>query len=142
MRKLEQEFLVYEGEYFEVEFYFNNKGNILIWSDFINLIDREQATFLATVEKIANAPPGVIHPKTIFNIEDSKNKIWAIKFGKNRFCSFFYEGKKIIITNAYKKKSQKNTRKEALQIKKASQYKKDYQNRIKIDTYYPKIEDL
>lgn len=141
MKKLEVEFLVYEGEHFEVEFYYNEDGKIEIWDDFIKLSSDEQADFLARVVKLADSKPGTIHPKTIFNLEDKNEKIWAIKFGKNRFCSFFYEGGKIIITNAYKKQSQSNRNKEANQIKKAAKLKSDYDSRAKKKKYYQKDED-
>jgi|TARA_Y100000748_G_scaffold293675_1_gene283443 hypothetical protein len=141
VKKLDIEFLVYEGEHFEVEFYFDENEDIVIWNDFLALSDKEQASFLARVEKLADSPPGTIHPKTIFNLEDDKDKIWAIKFGNNRFCSFFYEGGKIIITNAYKKQSQKNRKKENTQIKKASKFKLDYEKRAKKNDYYPEDKD-
>ena len=136
MKRLDFEFLVYEGTHFEVEFYFNEEGEIFIWDDFTNLSEKEQAAFMARVEKLANSSPGTIHPRTIFNLEDDKEKIWAIKFGNNRFCMFFYEGGKIIITNAYKKQSQQNRKKESIQIMKASKMKIDYEKRIKEKIYY------
>ncbi len=141
MKKIDLEFLVYEGEYFTVEFYYNEMGKIEIWDSFVELTDEEQAAFLTRIEKIANSRPGTIHPKTIFNREDNKEKIWAIKFGNNRFCSFFYEGGKIIITNAYKKQSQQNRKKEMTQIKKASSMKFDYEERVKKNAYYLNGED-
>jgi len=141
VKRIDTEFLVYGGEHFEVEFYYDDDGDIAIWDDFVGLTDKEQLSFLARVEKLANSKAGTIHPKTIFNLEDSKSKIWAIKFGNNRFCSFFYEGGKIIITNAYKKQSQKNRKKETTQIKKASKMKSDYEKRAKKKTYYLKGEE-
>ena len=53
---------------------------------------------------------------------------------------FFYEGGKIIITNAYKKQSQQNRKKESIQITKASKMKIDYENRVKEKIYYPEKE--
>lgn len=137
----EKEFLVYVGEHFEVEFYYDDKGEIKIWNDFATLSDKDKASFFTRVEKLANSAPGTIHPKTIFNLEDTEKKIWAIKFGNNRFCTFFYEGGKIIITNAYVKKTQKNGKKEEAQIKKAGGFKDDYENRVKSKNYYKADED-
>ena len=141
MKRIDIEFLVYEGEHFEIEFYYNDNGEVEIWDDFVNLTTDEQADFMARVQKLADSKPGTIHPKTIFNLEDKKEKIWAIKFGKNRFCSFFYEGGKIVITNAYKKQSQKNRKKEATQVKKAAKFKTDYDSRVKKNDYYNDEED-
>lgn len=137
----EKEFLVYEGEHFEVEFYYDNQGEIKIWDDFNALSDKDKTSFFARVEKLANSAPGTIHPKTIFNLEDAENKIWAIKFGSNRFCTFFYEGGKIVIANAYVKKTQKNGKKEEAQIKKAAGFKSDYEKRAKGKTYYNESEE-
>lgn len=138
VRKVEAEYLVYVGAFFQIEFYFDREGNIPIWTDFVALSEKDQVAFMVRVEKLANSRPGIIHPKAIFNLENDIDKIWAIKFGNNRFCSFFYEGGKIIITNAYKKQSQQNRNKEVNQINKASKMKRIYEIRIKEKSYYPK----
>lgn len=132
----EIEFLIYEGDYFEVEFYYDEKGAMPAKEDFDELTDTEKAAFLARAIKLGDSNPGTIHPKTIFNIEDDKEKIFAIKFGNNRFCSFFFEGGKIIVTNSYKKQTQKNTKREKEQIKKSIEMKKDYASRKKLNKYY------
>jgi len=131
-------YLVYEGKHYTVELYFDQNGDINIWDDIQNLTLNEKAKLQARVEIIADSVTGTMHPKTIFNLEDSKEKIFAIKFGDNRFCSFFYNGKKIIITNAYKKQTQKNGKREQEQIKKSGIIKYDYENRVKNKKYYPK----
>lgn len=139
MKKIDPEFVVYDGEYFEVEFYYNSNDEILIWKDFLALTEKEQRDFFARIEKLANSIPGTIHPRAIFNLEDDKRKIWAIKFGNHRFCSFFYDGGKIIITNSYRKQSQKNRTKESIQIKKAAVMKSDYEKRVKEKSYYCEV---
>jgi len=53
----------------------------------------------------------------------------------HRFFSFFYEGKKIIITNAYMKKSQKVSKRD---LEKAKNMKKTYAARLKGGNYYEK----
>lgn len=131
-----EQFLVYRGEHFDVEFYYNENGEIKAWDFFSQLSENEVAAFFARVEKLANAFPGTLHPKTIFNLEDARNKIWAIKFGHNRFCTFFYEGGKIIITNGYSKQTQKNGKRELEHIKKAIAYKEDYEVRVQKQKYY------
>jgi phage-related protein len=130
------EYLIFDGEYFEVEFYFDENGQMPAKNEFNELNDNEKAAFLARVSKLGDSSPGIIHPRTIFNLEDDKEKIFAIKFGNNRFCSFFFEGSKIIITNSYKKQTQKNTKREKEQIKKAIESKKDYASRRKSGIYY------
>jgi phage-related protein len=141
VKRIDKDFLVYDGEHFEIEFYYEEGGEISIWDDFVSLSEKDQLAFLVRLEKLGDSKPGTIHPKTMFNLEDDKNKIWAIKFGSNRFCSFFYDGGKIIITNAYKKQTQKNGKREVAQIKKASKMKTDYEKRVKKNNYYLKGED-
>ena len=140
-KKLEPDYLVLDGEFFEVEFYYTDADEIVIWDDFKKLSENEKTTFFLRVEKLANSAHGTIHPKTIFNLEDAEEKIWAIKFGNNRFCSFFFEGGKIIITNAYKKQSQSNRKKETAQIKKAAKMKADYTKRTQEKAYYRESEE-
>lgn len=135
-KEKEIEFLIYEGIYFEVEFFFNEQGNMPVKEDFDGLTDNEKAAFLARVIKLGNSSPGTIHPKTIFNLENDREKIFVIKFGNNRFCSFFFEGGKIIVTNSYKKQTQKNTKREKVQIKKSVEMKRDYVSRTKLNKYY------
>ncbi|MCK5882264.1 MAG: type II toxin-antitoxin system RelE/ParE family toxin [Bacteriovoracaceae bacterium] len=141
MKRIDEDFLIYDGEHFEIEFYYEEDGEISIWDDFVSLSEKDQLALLVRLGKLGDSKPGVIHPKTMFNLEDDKNKIWAIKFGSNRFCSFFYDGGKIIITNAYKKQTQKNGKREIAQIKKASKMKLDYEKRVKKNDYYLEGED-
>ena len=76
----ESMFLIYEGEHFEVEFYFDENGEMQGREEFEVLTENEKAAFLARAVKLADSAPGTIHPKTIFNLEDEKEKIFAIKF--------------------------------------------------------------
>ena len=64
-----------------------------------------------------------------------KEKIFEFKPIGHRFFNFFYEGGKIIITNAYIKKSQKVSKKA---LEKAKTIKKDYISRVKGGVYYEK----
>jgi uncharacterized membrane protein YkgB len=52
---------------------------------------------------------------------DSRDNIFEFKLVDHPFFSFFYEGKKIIITNAYMKKSQKVSKRD---LEKAKNIKK------------------
>lgn len=72
----------------------------------------------------------------VFNEEKFRNEgnqIFAIKPTPDRFLCFFYEGAKIIITNAYEKKSAKMPVKEKERALKA---KSDYIKRCDGDMYY------
>ncbi|MCF6335932.1 MAG: type II toxin-antitoxin system RelE/ParE family toxin [Spirochaetales bacterium] len=75
----------------------------------------------------------LLNDKTKFLNEG--DKIYAFKSQPNRFLSFFIEGRKIIVTNAFKKKSEKLPMNEK---SKAMDYKTDYLSRIEKGTYYGK----
>ncbi|MBO7060463.1 MAG: type II toxin-antitoxin system RelE/ParE family toxin [Fibrobacter sp.] len=63
------------------------------------------------------------------------DKIFAFKPQPDRFLSFFYTGKKIIVTNAFRKKSQKLPEEEKERALLAMQ---NYNERILKDEYYEK----
>lgn len=74
---------------------------------------------------------GEIKNKTKFRYED--DKIYAFKPKPHRFLCFFFTGHKIIVTNAFHKKTDKlptNEKNRAIQIKDA------YEARIKRGDYY------
>ena len=74
---------------------------------------------------------GVIRNKQQFNYEG--NSIYAFKPQPNRFLCFFYSGKKIILTNAFQKKTQKLPKKEK---ERALRAKADYEQRVERRCYY------
>ena len=72
----------------------------------------------------------------IFNKEKFRNEgdhIYALKASEDRFSCFFFDGAKVIVTNAYVKKSTKMPSREK---EKALKAKQDYVNRIKEGAYY------
>jgi len=95
-----EDYIFYQGEKFQVEFYFTKTGKI---------------------------PAKEYLEKESLDIQ--------VKPVNHRFFSFFYKGKKIIITNAYIKKSQKVSKGD---LEKARNMKKTYVDRIKGGTYYEK----
>ena len=66
---------------------------------------------------------------------DSRDNLFEFKPVNHRFFSFFYKSKKIIITNAYMKKSRKVSKRD---LEKARNMKKAYADRIKGGIYYEK----
>lgn len=74
---------------------------------------------------------GIIKNKTKFRYED--DQIYAFKAAPDRFLCFFFKGSKIIVTNAFEKKTDKLPSREK---EKAVFYKEDYINRVKRGTYY------
>jgi len=74
---------------------------------------------------------GKIQNKTKFRYEG--DDIYAFKPQPDRFLCFFVKGKKIIVTNAFKKKQDKLPKQEKAR---ALACKADYEQRIKEGIYY------
>lgn len=126
-----EEYVFYEGEKFQVEFYFNEKGEMPA-REYFDTADRQiKIKLLALVKYIAEH--GKLFDETKFRIVDTKEKIYEFKPLAERFFNFFYEGKKIMITNAYRKKGQKVDKRD---LAKAINLKKDYDLRVKGGVYY------
>lgn len=69
--------------------------------------------------------------QTKFNYED--DQIYAFKPKPDRFLCFFYQGKRIVITNAFRKKQDKLP---ANEKQRALKNRKDYEIRVKEGSYY------
>ena len=102
-------------------FHAETKGSSEVYNYFENCDDATKASLLFLVKRIAGT--GRIWDETKFRIEDKTNKIYCFKPKKERFFCFFFIGKKIIITSAYRKKRQKLDKKE---LKKAMQIRNEY----------------
>ena len=126
-----EEFIFYQGERFQVEFYFNQKGEMPAKEYFILADQQIKLKLAALVKQIADS--GRLFDETKFRVVDKLEKIYEFKPKEERFFNFFYEGKKIIITNAYRKKGQKVDQRE---LDKAIKSKMDYVFRLKGGTYY------
>jgi len=126
-----EDYIFYQGEKFQVEFYFTETGEIPAKE----YLEKEslgvQVKLAALVKYIADH--GILFNRTKFRKVDLKENIFEFKPLDHRFFSFFYEGKKIIITNAYRKKSQKVSKRD---LEKAKNVKKTYTNRLKEGVYY------
>ena len=127
----QEDYIFYQGEKFQVEFYFTGKGELPAKEYFDSSQRQVQVKLLALVKYMAEH--GRLFDETKFRLVDKKEKIYEFKPATDRFFSFFYEGKKIIITNAYRKKGQKVDRRELLR---AINLKYDYEFRFKGGLYY------
>lgn len=90
-----------------------------------------QVKLLALVKYIAEH--GRLFDETKFRIVDRKKKIYEFKPMAERFFNFFYEGRRIIVTNAYRKKGQKV---DVRALARAINLKMDYERRVQGGTYY------
>lgn len=124
-----KEYIAFKGSKFTIEWYFNIKGESTVLDHFESLDEKTQIKLLNLFELIGNT--GEIKNKTLFNNEG--DAIFAFKPKSYRFLCFFFTGKKIIITNAFRKKTQKLPKKEK---EKALKVKKEYNSRIKQGHYY------
>ena len=126
-----ENYVFYQGERFRVEFYFTEKGELPAKEYFDSSQRQVQTKLLALIKHIAEY--GRLFDETKFRLVDRKEKIYEFKPVAERFFSFFWEGGKIIITNAYQKKGQKVDQKE---LARAISLKGDYEFRVKGGVYY------
>ena len=95
--------LIYKGDFFTIEWFYDEKGYSQPYEYFLNVSDVQKRKFLMLVKKMGDT--GKIFDKTKFRNED--DKIYAFKPQPDRYLCFFRIGKKIIVTNAFQKKTDK-----------------------------------
>ena len=127
----QEDHVFYQGEKFQVEFYFTARGELPAKKYFDSSERQVQIKLLALVKYISEE--GRLFDETKFRLVDKNEKIYEFKPMAERFFSFFYEGKRIIITNAYRKKGQKVDQRE---LARAINLKRDYELRVKGGIYY------
>lgn len=126
---MKKKFIAYQGLEFTVEWYFNDRGNSNALDYFTELTAEQKNKTFYLIQRLADT--GKISNKEKFTSEG--DQIFAFKPSPDRFLCFFFEGSRLIITNAYKKQSQKMPLKEKKQALKS---KEDYTKRYKEGTYY------
>ena len=118
----ERDCVIYSGEKFTLEWYYDKYGKSVAYDYFINTSEDLQDKFLILIKKMGDI--GKIN-----NIEKFRNEgdgIYAFKPQPDRYLSFFTDGKKIIVTNGFKKKTNKLPKNEK---KLAMNYRSDYLER-------------
>lgn len=123
------EYIIYKGEFFTVEWYYSEKGTSQAKEYFDELDDGSKAKLLYLIQRISDH--GKISNKKLFNNEG--DGLYAFKPQPERFLTFFTKGKKIIITSAFRKKTQKLPTK---QKKYALKIKDNYETRVVKGDYY------
>jgi phage-related protein len=123
------EVVVYKGNAFTIEWYFDERGNSDARDYYEELSMERRVKLLKLVRLMGEI--GKIFDTTKFRNEG--DQIFAFKPQPDRYLCFFVTGKKIIITNAFEKKSQKLPTGEKDRALKA---KSDFEARIKRGTYY------
>ena len=110
------------GEKFTLEWYYDKNGNSVAYDYFEKSTEELQDKFLILIRKMGDF--GKIYDITKFRNEG--DGIYAFKPQPDRYLSFFSYEKKIVITNGFRKKTDKIPKKEKdLAIK----YRNDYMER-------------
>ena len=114
--------VIYSGEKFTLEWYYDRNGKSVAFEYFLEATEDLQDKFLILIKKMGDF--GKIN-----NIEKFRNEgdgIYAFKPKPDRYLSYFTDRKKIIVTNGFKKKTNKLPKNEK---KLAMNYRIDYLER-------------
>ena len=123
------EYIAYQGTCFTIEWCFNAKGQSQALEYYESLTTDERIKVLKLFKRMSDF--GEIKDKTKFTNEG--DKIYAFKPQPDRFLCFFYDGRKIILTNAFRKKQQKLP---VLEKKRALKLRAGYVDRTEAGEYY------
>lgn len=124
-----KKYIAYDGQRIRIEWYFDGRGRSEAHEYFQQLLDERK-------KKIAHlfilmGDHGKIHSTEKFCHEG--DQVYVFKTKIDRFFCFFCEGSRVIITNAYEKKSNKMPPGEKERAIKA---KTDYKTRCMEKEYY------
>lgn len=135
-RPSESERLIYAGKHFHAEWYYTADGDMPAYTYYQDLSTKDRARFILIVKQFCDRARGDFLPKTIYNLEDAANKIYAFKPNAERFFNFTTSGARVIVTNAYQKDSQKMSKAGKAQCSVSAKYKADYLKRVAGGAYY------
>jgi len=121
--------IAYIGESFTIEWYYDEKGYSQAFDYYSALSDLQKRKVLILFKRIGDY--GKINDITKFRYEG--DQVFAFKPKPDRFLSFFVKDKKIIITNAFSKKTDKLPKDEKM---KALEKRELYLKRNMKGTYY------
>ena len=114
--------VIYIGQCFTLEWYYDINGFSQAYEYFISITADQRRKFLILVKRMGDF--GKISDKTKFRNEE--DKIFEFKPQPDRYLCFFIKGKKIIVTNAFRKKTDKLPKEEKM---KSLKYRQDYLDR-------------
>ncbi len=124
-----KDYIAYKGKIYTIEWYYDESGNSQAYDYLLELDTEMQKKVFYLLKRMGDN--GKINDITKFRYEG--DKIYAFKPQPERFLSFFVTGKTIIVTNAFRKKSDKLPENEKI---KALNYKESYIRRVKEGKYY------
>lgn len=126
-----KEYVAYKGDAFQIEWYYSPKGGSQALDYYLELEQQDRKQVLKLFKMMGEI--GKISDLSKFRNEG--DKVYAFKPQPHRFLSFFVQGKKIIVTNAFWKKQDKLPENEK---DKALKCMESYLERVKEGTYYDK----
>lgn len=126
---MSDKYIAYHGEKFIIEWYFDARGKSEV-SDYFESLPLERKKKISHLFTLMG-DRGKIHSPEKFLHEG--DQIYVFKTMADRFFCFFFEGAKIILTNAYEKKSNKIPSGEK---ERAIRAKLDYKERCSKGCYY------
>ncbi len=126
-----RKYIAYQGSEYTIEWYYDSRGKSKALSYYLDLSDERKRKVMSLFRLMATHAK--IHDETKFRYEGTH--IYAFKPQPDRYLCFFFEGKKIIVTNAFEKKVQKLREQEKDRALKAYE---DYKIRVAKGTYYEK----
>jgi len=126
---MKRAFIAYQDTKFTIEWYFDQKGKSLALEYFEKLPHQRKKKIFNLFKLFGKM--GKILNKEKFRYEG--DKIYAFKTSPDRFLCFFFDGAKIIVTNAYTKKTAKMPQTEKQRALKA---KENYVKRCQGGKYY------
>jgi len=118
--------LVYDGEIFRIEFYVAVGGAVQAEEWLESLTAKQQQKFAALFVRLGDH--GKIWNEQKFKHLTSSDQVFEFKVDDGRILSFFYFGKRLILTHGFTKKPSKTPKGE---IERAEAYKKDFEQREK-----------
>ena len=124
-----KEYIAYKGDAFQIEWYYSQKGDSQALEYYLELGDKDRIRVLKLFKMMGDV--GKISDETKFRSEG--DKVYAFKPQPHRFLSFFVQGRKIIVTNAFWKKQDKLPKGEK---ERALNCMESYLKRIKEGNYY------
>lgn len=130
---MDKEYVAYKGAAFQIEWYYSPKGDSQAREYYLKLDQNDRIQVLKLFKMMGEI--GKINDIKKFRNEG--DKVYAFKPQPHRFLSFFVQGKKIIVTNAFWKKQDKLPENEK---DKALSCMESYLQRVKEGTYYDKEE--
>ncbi len=126
---MREDFIAYEGPEYTIEWYFDDRGKSKVQEYYEDLSPERKKKIMNLFKLLANI--GEICNEEKFRNEG--DQIYAFKPLPDRFFCFFFDDSKVIVTNAYEKKTMKLSPREK---EKALKVKDEYIKRCKAGRYY------